>query len=80
MKIFNKKKEVQFDQKNEVYNVVESISKSKNLFLELIKLCHPDNNPGKEDIATELSQDLMQNRFNYRKLVEIQNTINEKLK
>jgi hypothetical protein len=78
-KLFNRKPKQSFDYNIESQNVVESIFKSKKLYKELIKICHPDKNPDKSQIANDLSQLLNENRYNYRNLIEIQKRINEEL-
>lgn len=78
-KLFNRKPKQIFDYDIESQNVVESIFKSKKLYKELIKICHPDKNPEKSQIATDLSQSLNENRYNYKNLIEIQKRIHEEL-
>ena len=50
-------------------NVVQSMSKAKVLYRELIKLTHPDRNPQKRELAEEFTQQVNQARFDYHKLL-----------
>lgn len=56
-------------------NIVQSMSKAKTLYKELVKLAHPDRNPQKRELAEEFTQLLNQARFDYRKLLILQKQI-----
>ena len=58
-------------------NIVQSMSKAKTLYKELVKLAHPDRNPQKRELAEEFTQLLNQARFDYRKLLILQKQIKE---
>ena len=60
-------------------NVVDSIAKSRNLYKQLILLCHPDKNPLKQDLAQELTEMINTNRYNYKELLKIKDIIETKL-
>lgn len=60
-------------------NVVDSIVKAKQLYKQLIVRAHPDRNPNNIELAKSLSQQIVQNKFNYEELVKIKKIINEKL-
>lgn len=60
-------------------NIVQSMSKAKTLYKELVKLAHPDRNPQKREQAEEFTQLLNQARLDYRKLVVLQKQIKEEL-
>ena len=64
---------------NEQENVVDSIAKSRNLYKQLILLCHPDKNPLKQDLAQELTEMINTNRYNYKELLKIKDIIETKL-
>lgn len=64
---------------DEAYNIVESMSKAKLLYKELIKQAHPDKHPDKKNIAEELTAMINGNKFNYRELLKIKDIVKEKL-
>lgn len=66
---------------DEAFNVVESISKAKPLYMKLIKLSHPDKytDTTKQDLAKELTTLLNENRFNYSALKIIETKIENEL-
>lgn len=72
---FFRKKEKNMDS----VNVVQSMSKAKVLYRELIKLTHPDRNPQKRELAEEFTQQVNQARFDYHKLLMLQKQIEEQL-
>ena len=74
-----KNKKQKFDVNSEIHNIVESFSKAKPLYKELIQRTHPDKHPENIDLATELSSLLNENRFNYSKLIEISIRIDSEL-
>ena len=63
----------------DVANIVQSMSKAKVLYRELVKLTHPDRNPQKRELAEELTQQVNQARFDYHKLLVLQKQIEEQL-
>lgn len=65
----------------EVFNVVESISKAKPLYMKLIKLSHPDKyqDYDKQQIAQNLTTLLNENKFNYSELQKIEEKIYKEL-
>ena len=72
---FFRKREKDMD----VANIVQSMSKAKVLYRELVKLTHPDRNPQKRELAEELTQQVNQARFYYHKLLVLQKQIEEQL-
>lgn len=60
-------------------NVVDSIVKARKLYKELMSKAHPDKNPQNQELARQLSQQVIENRYDYAKLLKLQQTINEKL-
>ena len=72
---FFRKREKDID----VTNIVQSMSKAKVLYRELIKLTHPDRNPQKRELAEEFTQQVNQARFDYHKLLMLQKQIEEQL-
>ena len=62
-KCFHKRKKVKID---EGLNVVDGISKAKKLYKELILKSHPDKHPEKEELAKEFTEQINNNRYNYR--------------
>ena len=75
MKLFNRKK----DLSEETYNVVQSISEAKQLYKNLVSMCHPDKHPQKIAIATELTQLINRNRYNYRELLHLKERVKNEL-
>jgi len=70
--LFRKKKKTF---KDESLNVVLSIAKAKQLHKRLVVLSHPDRNPDNQELATELSSLVNQNRYNYQALIELEKRI-----
>ena len=64
---------------NETFNVVQSISKAKILYKNLIIKAHPDKNLEKINLATELTRLINLNKFNYRELLLLEERINLEL-
>lgn len=70
-----KKNKLNKDLNDETFNIVESIVKSKNLYKKLIVLTHPDKHPQNINLATELSELVNKNRYNYRELLKLEKII-----
>ena len=71
-----------FPTKHKTYesiNIVNSIAKAKKLHKELILYAHPDRHPNKKELATRLSKQINENRFNYCELLKLQDIINKEL-
>lgn len=64
---------------DEAFNVVQSISKAKKLYKRLIVKAHPDRHPMNIELATELTQHIDSNRFNYRELLDIECRVEQEL-
>lgn len=64
---------------NESINIVNSIAKAKKLHKELILYAHPDRHPNNQELATRLSEQINENRFNYSELLKLQDIVNNKL-
>lgn len=60
-------------------NVVESIVKARKLYKELCIKTHPDKHREQQGIAEELMKEVVENRFNYNRLQQLQTEIKEKL-
>lgn len=62
-------------------NLVNSIGKSRELYKELSKQCHPDKFAGTslETIAEELFQEISYHKRNYQKLLEIKKVAQQQL-
>jgi len=65
--------------KDETFNVVQSISKSKVLYKKLIVQSHPDKHPQNLILATELTRLLNMNRYNYRELLVLEERVKNEL-
>ena len=75
-KCFHKRKKVKID---EGLNVVDGISKAKKLYKELILKSHPDKHPEKEELAKEFTEQINNNRYNYRELLKLKERIDNEL-
>jgi len=64
---------------DETFNIVQSISKAKNLFKILISKVHPDKHPENVHLATELTSLVNNNKFNYRELLKLEERIKTEL-
>jgi hypothetical protein len=64
---------------DEALNVVQSISKAKELHRHLVIKAHPDKHPQNVGLATELTKLINYNRFNYRELLVIERRIEQEL-
>jgi phosphopantothenate synthetase len=60
-------------------NIVQSIAKAKTLHRELISKAHPDKNPSKEELAKVLTEEINNNRYNYRELLKLKQRIETEL-
>lgn len=65
---------------NESINIVNSIAKAKKLHKKLILYAHPDRHPNNQELATRLSKQINENRFDYNELLKLQDRINKELK
>lgn len=63
----------------ESINIVNSIAKAKKLHKELILYTHPDRHPNNQELATQLSEQINENRFNYSELLKLQDIVNNML-
>ena len=63
----------------EITNIVNSISKAKQLYKSLIIQAHPDKHPDKKELAQKITSLINENRYNYDALVELKNTIEKEL-
>lgn len=73
----SKKEKVDFD------NIINSSFNVKPLYDELKVKCHPDRFPvdtEKNKIALDLFQEIVKNRTNYKKLIELKDIAKDKLK
>ena len=64
---------------DESFNVVASIGKARALYKDLIIKAHPDRNPYKVELATEITDLLNNNRYNYRELLKLKSRIETEL-
>ncbi|MDR2413636.1 MAG: J domain-containing protein [Odoribacteraceae bacterium] len=62
-------------------NIVDSIAKSKELYRELSRKCHPDRfvNTNLQQVAEEIFKEVSRNRRNYQKLLSLKQIAIEKL-
>ena len=60
-------------------NVVDGIAKAQRLYKDLAKVAHPDKNPDKREIAEELMQRIVSNKWNYEKLMSLRQEVFERL-
>lgn len=65
--------------KDESVNVVDSIAKAQQLYRELSIKVHPDKNRDKTELAEELMQRIVANRYNYSALLSLKQEVQEKL-
>ncbi len=64
---------------DESTNVVNGIAKARNLYKELIPMAHPDRHQKQKEIAEELTQRIIENRYNYEALLLLKQEVKEKL-
>jgi hypothetical protein len=64
---------------DEIFNVVQSISKAKVLYKNLILQSHPDKHPENIALATELAYLININRYNYRELLLLEERVKTEL-
>ena len=60
-------------------NIVQSIAKAKALHRVLISKAHPYKNPSKEELAKVLTEEINNNRYNYRELLKLKQRIETEL-
>lgn len=60
-------------------NVVDGMVKARKLYKELSRQAHPDRHPTKRDVAEDLMKRLVENRYNYKGLIILQEEIKNKL-
>lgn len=70
------RKSISYDESK---NVVDGMAKAKELYKELSIKTHPDRNPNNREIAEELMQRIVANRFNYSILLLLKKEVEEKL-
>lgn len=56
-------------------NIVKSIAKCKTLHKKLIITAHPDKHPDKLEKAEELTKAINRARYDYSKLIELQDIV-----
>lgn len=59
-------------------NIINSSFNAKQVYDQLIRECHPDrfpNNPTKQQIALNLSQEVVKNKGNLNRLEELRNEV-----
>lgn len=66
--------------KDDFSNIVKSMALCKSLYKELIKESHPDKHPNKVELATEITELININRYNYAELEKIKNRIKNELR
>lgn len=64
---------------HEEKNVVESIVMAKALYKKLIALAHPDKHPNKKEIAEDITMQINESRYNYKKLSQLESIIKKEL-
>lgn len=60
-------------------NIVQSIAKAKALYKELIAKAHPDRNVSKAELAKILTEEINNNRYNYRELLKLKQRVETEL-
>ena len=61
-------------------SITHDWDKAKQLYDVLKKKCHPDHYTGEQnEVATQLFQMLMQNKYNYDELIKIKELVETKL-
>jgi len=60
-------------------NIVQSIAKAKALYKELIAKAHPDRNASKAELAKILTEEINNNRYNYRELLKLKQRVETEL-
>lgn len=77
-----KKKEVMEEGNLDFDNVINGAFHSKDLYKKLICLCHPDRFPNDEQkiaLANEIAQELAKNKYDMKKLKELEKRIKTEL-
>lgn len=72
-------KEERLDMK-ELFSNINNRDKVEQLYKELCKLTHPDNNPKRQEVAQELFTKVQRNRNDYNALLKLKNEIVDLLK
>lgn len=78
-RLLNLFKRRQYASAKESCNIVNSMAKCKALHKKLTILAHPDRNASKAEIAHNITSLLNENRFNYQKLLELEQQIKNEL-
>ena len=65
--------------RDESANVVNGITKARNLYKELIQKTNPDLHKEQKEIAEEMSQRINESKYNYEALLIIKQEVEEKL-
>lgn len=63
----------------EIANIINGMSKAKQLYKDLIIEAHPDRHPHKKEIAHKITVLINENRYNYNALVELKKMIEREL-
>lgn len=63
----------------EEVNVVQSIASAKSLYKQLLVKAHPDRNTSKQELAKTLTEEINNNRYNYRELLKLKQRIETEL-
>lgn len=61
-------------------NVVDGMVKAHKLYKELCIKAHPDKHLEQKAVAEELMKKVVENKFNYKGLLQLQDEIKDKLK
>ena len=52
---------------------------AKSLYKKLIALAHPDKHPNKKEIAEDITMQINESRYNYKKLSQLESIIKKEL-
>lgn len=63
----------------EITNIINSMSKAKQLYKKLIVQAHPDKHPDKKDMAQQIVSQINENRYDYNALAELEKIIQKEL-
>lgn len=70
------RKTIQADESN---NVVDGMVRARLLYKRLSVIAHPDKNPNKREVAEDLMARITANRFDYARLLLLEQEVSEKL-
>lgn len=75
-KFFSQNKNKSIDESK---NIIDSMVKAKSLYKDMIIKAHPDRNKDKEELAKLLTEEIINNRYNYRELLKLKERVKKEL-